>query len=123
MNRSILIVDDDEISRLVLASLLRRMPGVGEVVEAFDGEDAWGKLQEGFRPVLCCCDLMMPNLDGVGLLIFSLLLAVLGLAWKLPFGKPRLSTGWRVVPDAAPRVTVRMAASEGPHDDTGRVGV
>lgn len=50
--------------------------------------------------------------------ISSLLLAVLGLAWKLPFGKPRLSTGWRVVPDAAPRVTVRMAASEGPHDDT-----
>lgn len=65
---NILLVDDDEISRLVLASLLRRMPGVGEVVEAFDGEDAWGKLREGFRPVLCCCDLMMPNLDGVGLL-------------------------------------------------------
>lgn len=65
----ILLVDDDEISRLVLASLLRRMPGVGEVVEAFDGEDAWGKLQDGFRPVLCCCDLMMPNLDGVGLLM------------------------------------------------------
>lgn len=65
---NILLVDDDEISRLVMASLLRRMPGVGEVVEAFDGEDAWGKLQEGFRPVLCCCDLMMPNLDGVSLL-------------------------------------------------------
>lgn len=66
---NILLVDDDEISRLVLASLLRRMPGVGEVVEAFDGEDAWGKLEGGFRPVLCCCDLMMPNLDGVGLLM------------------------------------------------------
>lgn len=65
---NILLVDDDEISRLVLASLLRRLPGVGEVMEAFDGEDAWGKLQDGFRPVLCCCDLMMPNLDGVGLL-------------------------------------------------------
>lgn len=66
---NILLVDDDEISRLVLASLLRRMPGVGEVIEAYDGEDAWGKLEEGFRPVLCCCDLMMPNLDGVGLLL------------------------------------------------------
>ncbi|RJP70719.1 MAG: response regulator [Comamonadaceae bacterium] len=66
---NILLVDDDEISRLVLASLLRRMPGVGEVMEAIDGEDAWGKLQDGFRPVLCCCDLMMPNLDGVGLLL------------------------------------------------------
>jgi len=66
---NILLVDDDEISRLVLASLLRRMPGVGEVIEAFDGEDAWAKLEEGFRPVLCCCDLMMPNLDGVGLLL------------------------------------------------------
>ena len=66
---NILLVDDDEISRLVLASLLRRMPDVDEVVEAFDGEDAWGKVQDGFRPVLCCCDLMMPNLDGVGLLM------------------------------------------------------
>jgi two-component system, chemotaxis family, chemotaxis protein CheY len=66
---NILLVDDDEISRLVLASLLKRMPGVGEVMEAFDGEDAWGKLQDGFRPVVCCCDLVMPNLDGVGLLL------------------------------------------------------
>lgn len=66
---NILLVDDDEISRLLLASLLRRMPNVGEVMEAFDGEDAWGKLQDGFRPLLCCCDLMMPNLDGMGLLL------------------------------------------------------
>jgi len=66
---NILLVDDDEISRLVLASLLKRMRDVGEVVEAIDGEDAWGKLQDGFRPDLCCCDLMMPNLDGVGLLV------------------------------------------------------
>lgn len=66
---NILLVDDDEISRLVLASLLRRMPGVSEVIEAFDGEDAWGRIEEGFRPVLCCCDLVMPNLDGVGLLL------------------------------------------------------
>lgn len=64
----ILIVDDDEISRFPLASLVRRLPGVDEIVEASDGEEAWTLLQNGLRPSLCCCDLVMPNLDGAGLL-------------------------------------------------------
>lgn len=64
----ILIVDDDEISRFLLASLVHRMPGGVETVEASDGEEAWGLLQAGLRPSLCCCDMFMPNLDGVGLL-------------------------------------------------------
>lgn len=98
---NILLVDDDEISRLVLASLLRRMPGVGEVVEAFDGEDAWGKLHEGFRPVLCCCDLMMPNLDGVGLLQRAR--ADLRF-WELPFV---------MISSAADRQSVSQAAQAG----------
>lgn len=63
-----LLVDDDEISRLPLAALLGRLPGVTEVVEAEDGEQAWAQLQAGLRPALCCCDLFMPRLDGIGLL-------------------------------------------------------
>lgn len=64
----ILIVDDDEISRFPLVSLVKRLPGGMEVVEASDGEEAWSLLQDGLRPSLCCCDLVMPKLDGVGLL-------------------------------------------------------
>ncbi|MBL0919722.1 MAG: response regulator [Hydrogenophaga sp.] len=63
-----LLVDDDEISRLPLAALLNRLPGITEVVEVEDGEQAWTLLQEGLRPALCCCDLFMPRLDGIGLL-------------------------------------------------------
>lgn len=64
----ILIVDDDEISRFPLVSLVQRLPGVTGIVEASDGEEAWSLLQDGLRPLLCCCDLVMPNLDGTGLL-------------------------------------------------------
>jgi two-component system, chemotaxis family, chemotaxis protein CheY len=64
----ILIVDDDEISRFPLVALVKRLPIQVEVVEASDGEEAWSLLQEGLRPILCCCDLVMPKLDGVGLL-------------------------------------------------------
>lgn len=64
----ILIVDDDEISRFPLVSLVLRLPGVTGVVEAADGEAAWSLLQDGLRPALCCSDISMPNLDGVGLL-------------------------------------------------------
>lgn len=63
-----LLVDDDEISRLPLAALLSRLPGITEVIEAEDGEQAWTLLQDGLRPALCCCDLFMSRLDGIGLL-------------------------------------------------------
>lgn len=63
-----LLIDDDEISRLPLAALLKRLPGITEVIEVEDGEQAWALLQEGLRPALCCCDLYMPRLDGIGLL-------------------------------------------------------
>lgn len=64
----ILIVDDDEITRFPLESLANRLPGVEEVLEASDGEEAWALLQKGLRPHICCCDLHMPGLDGLGLL-------------------------------------------------------
>ena len=64
----LLLVDDDEISRLPLAVQMRRIAGVTEVIEAQDGEEAWQRLQEGVRPALVCCDLVMPTLGGVELL-------------------------------------------------------
>lgn len=64
----LMLVDDDEISRLPLAVQMRRIAGVSEVIEAQDGEEAWQKLQEGLRPALVCCDLVMPVLGGVELL-------------------------------------------------------
>ncbi len=64
----LLIVDDDEISRTVLASMLGGAGLFEEIQEATDGEGAWTLLQDGLRPALCCCDLQMPRLDGLGLL-------------------------------------------------------
>jgi two-component system chemotaxis response regulator CheY len=61
----ILIVDDDEIARMSLSNILG---GLGTVVEAEDGEQAWRLLEDGLRPSVCCCDVVMPNLDGLGLL-------------------------------------------------------
>jgi len=61
----ILIVDDDEAARGALARLLR---SVGTIVPAADGEEAWDLLQGGLRAAICCCDVGMPRLDGIGLL-------------------------------------------------------
>jgi two-component system chemotaxis response regulator CheY len=61
----ILIVDDDEIARMSLSNILG---GLGAIVEAEDGEQAWRLLEDGLRPSLCCCDIVMPRLDGLGLL-------------------------------------------------------
>lgn len=63
----LLVVDDDAVSRMALVGLLKRLPGV-EVVEAVDGQDAWDKLAQGLRPAMCCTDVHMPRLDGMGLL-------------------------------------------------------
>jgi two-component system chemotaxis response regulator CheY len=57
----ILIVDDDDIARLSLGAIL------GATDQATDGEQAWEMLAGGLRPDVCCCDLSMPRLDGLGL--------------------------------------------------------
>ena len=62
----ILLVDDDPITRLALGRILRDV--ATELVEAEDGEQAWALLQQGLRPLVCCCDVAMPRLDGIGLL-------------------------------------------------------
>lgn len=63
----VLVVDDDVVSRMVMMHLVDSC-GSYEVVEAEDGEDAWGQLRQGLRPGICFCDLRMPRLSGMELL-------------------------------------------------------
>ncbi|MBE7941551.1 MULTISPECIES: response regulator [Ramlibacter] len=62
----ILIVDDDEIARISLSNILSHAGA--EIVQAEDGEQAWALLEGGLRPAACCSDVVMPHLDGLGLL-------------------------------------------------------
>lgn len=64
---TVLVVDDDLISRTALVAVLRRVRNL-EVVEAADGQMAWTLLENGLRPTACCTDLGMPVLDGLGLM-------------------------------------------------------
>jgi two-component system chemotaxis response regulator CheY len=63
----VLVVDDDVVSRMVLMHLIDSC-GAYEILEAEDGEDAWGQLERGLRPAICFCDLRMPRLSGMDLL-------------------------------------------------------
>lgn len=69
----ILIVDDDVVSRMVLMHLIDSASGGPyALLEAEDGEDAWGQLEAGARdgaiPAMLFCDLRMPRLSGMELL-------------------------------------------------------
>ncbi len=61
----ILVVDD---SRTVRAAINKVLRAHFEVIQAEDGEDAWQQLTQtpGIRMVIT--DIMMPNLDGYGLI-------------------------------------------------------
>jgi CheY-like chemotaxis protein len=63
--KKILLVDDDEIVRTVFTQLVT---DEWEVLPAEDGQQAWEMLLAGARPALCCSDLIMPRLGGLGLL-------------------------------------------------------
>jgi len=68
MTALILIVDDDPIQRRLLEAMARRF---GYDVESVDsGEDALARLRAGDRPPvsLVILDLVMPDLDGMGVL-------------------------------------------------------
>jgi DNA-binding response OmpR family regulator len=61
----ILIVDD---SRTVRAGLSKVLSSKFFVIEAEDGEDGWEKLQVNGAIKLVITDIMMPQLDGYGLI-------------------------------------------------------
>ena len=61
-----IVVADD--SRIVRATIKKHLHGVFDIVEACDGEEAWGLLQHETDIQVLISDLGMPNLDGFGLL-------------------------------------------------------
>lgn len=65
MGYRILVVDDQEASRTGLSSLLASWGH--EVEEAADGQEALEKAHD-FKPIVVIADLVMPRLDGLGLL-------------------------------------------------------
>jgi CheY-like chemotaxis protein len=64
----ILIAEDSPPNRKILAHLLKKLDY--EVIECVDGQEAWDKhLKENkINLVAILSDIMMPNLDGIGLL-------------------------------------------------------
>jgi two-component system chemotaxis response regulator CheY len=64
----VLVVDDDVVSRMVLMHLIDSC-GKFDMVEAEDGAHAWEQLEAGLRPAICFCDLRMPRLSGIELLL------------------------------------------------------
>lgn len=65
MNRlRILLADDHESFRSILASFLRAQPGVDLVGEAVDGEDAIDKSSQ-LQPDLVLMDVHMPRRNGI----------------------------------------------------------
>jgi len=65
LRHSVLVVDDSEVTRELIASILRN-EGL-DVVEAVNGRDALERLHVS-RPTVVLSDLEMPVLDGFGLL-------------------------------------------------------
>ncbi|MCW8900457.1 MAG: response regulator [Gammaproteobacteria bacterium] len=62
---TILVVDD---SRTVRAAINKILRSTYTIVEAEDGEDAWTKLVELEKVHMVISDIMMPKLDGYGLI-------------------------------------------------------
>ena len=67
MNRvlRVLVVDDSAYVRKVVSQLLSRSPFLEVVGTARDGQEALERVVE-LEPDVVTCDLIMPNLDGVG---------------------------------------------------------
>ena len=63
----VLVVDDSAFARKVLRQVLSRSPEIEVVGTAHDGLDALERIIE-LRPDVLTLDLMMPNLDGIGVL-------------------------------------------------------
>jgi CheY-like chemotaxis protein len=64
----ILIAEDDRISRLLMQRILEA-DGGHALTMANDGEEAWQQLLASPEPFdVCLLDIMMPRLDGLGLI-------------------------------------------------------
>jgi two-component system, chemotaxis family, protein-glutamate methylesterase/glutaminase len=63
----VLVVDDSAFARKVLRQVLSRSPNVEVVGTAHDGLDALERIME-LKPDVITLDLVMPNLDGLGVL-------------------------------------------------------
>jgi two-component system chemotaxis response regulator CheB len=63
----VLVVDDSAFARKVLRQVLARSPDIEVVGTAHDGLDAIERIVE-LRPDVITLDLVMPNLDGIGVL-------------------------------------------------------
>jgi two-component system chemotaxis response regulator CheB len=61
----VLVVDDSAYVRKVVSQILSRSPYLEVVGTARDGQEALEKVSE-LSPDVVTCDLIMPNLDGVG---------------------------------------------------------
>lgn len=64
-NKTVLITDDDKLTREGLATMLRSRGH--RVIEAEDGQQALELLTGGAAPDLVISDVRMPNMDGVEL--------------------------------------------------------
>lgn len=63
---SVLVADDERIARNIIVMLLKKMPDVGQVIEAKDGNQALAAAEE-FRPDIIFLDIEMPGQSGIEL--------------------------------------------------------
>jgi len=63
----VIVIDDDPVSRFALVSVIQKI-GLHEILEFDDGVPAWDYLRTSPLPVLCCCDVRMPDMSGIELL-------------------------------------------------------
>lgn len=63
----VLVLEDHAFQRALACTVLNAL-GIGEVIEAVDGEDALRKLHLAGGVDVALCDLRMPGMDGVALL-------------------------------------------------------
>lgn len=64
-NKTVLITDDDKLTREGLATMLRSRGH--NVIEAEDGQQAFELLSTETKPDLVISDVRMPNMDGIEL--------------------------------------------------------
>lgn len=65
MGLNVLVVDDDEINRMLLKALLKKNSKVSTVVEAENGSDALEKIEGRDDIDLILLDIVMPILNGI----------------------------------------------------------